>query len=86
MRKISKDENGFVNAFIMNPYGISLIVIVIAFIIIAMTAATPGLALIGLIVCILGAGGIITMVVPKIGTITISAGIFLILIGYGYIL
>ena len=87
MNKLKEDNNGFASILMLleNPIGMTAVGFLIASIVIAFTAINPGIAIVGLIFCILGFGGIATMMVPKLGTISFSGGILLLLIGYGYI-
>ena len=86
MRKLRNDENGFVVGFVLgNPVAQAAIAIIVVLGIIAFTAVNPGIAAIGFIMAVFGFGGMITFK-PKLGMISISSGIFLILVGYGYIL
>lgn len=87
MKRIQRDDTGFASVlmFLENPVGMTVVAFLIGALVIALTAVNPGIAILGLILCILGLGGIATMYVPKIGTVTFSGGILLLLIGYGYI-
>lgn len=87
MKKLKNDENGFASVLMLleNPVGMTVVGFLIGALVIALTAVNPGIAILGLILCILGLGGIATMVIPKIGTVTLSGGILLLVIGYGYI-
>ncbi|MBA3046559.1 MAG: hypothetical protein KKH41_08605 [Candidatus Thermoplasmatota archaeon] len=87
MKKIKYDDNGYASILMLleNPVGMTVVAFLIGTLVIALTAVNPGIAILGLILCILGFGGIATMYIPKIGTVTFSGGMLLLLIGYGYI-
>ncbi len=83
MKKISKDDNAWIY-LITNPIILGAIAVVIIAIIIWLTAATPGLALIGFILLIapFGSVGPIKIYFPKGIYIISPVGFALLLIGY----